>query len=76
MDPIVLGIITSIVGLWLGSVEVRLRNTDKHMRKVPTRKEVSSEIEVRMEVLKVMQQEIKEDIKEMKHHLEKLASSR
>ena len=72
MDPIVIGIITTVLGVWLGSVEVRMKNMQKDLHDVPTRHEVSEEITMRQEALKVMQKEIKEDIHDMKRTLEKL----
>ena len=76
MDPIIIGVIVSSVGLIWGSIEVRMRNLDNKLRDVPTRREVSDEIEVRQESLRVLQQEIKEDIREMRRSLEKLTEDK
>jgi len=70
------GISTTIVALWLGSMEIRMRNLDARLRDAPSRTEVSNEIEIRMEAVKMLQQEIKEDIREMKRHLERLADKK
>lgn len=66
-------VVLSVISLWMGSVEWRMRNMDNLLRKVPSRQEVTTEIQVRQESIKVLQQEIKEDIKEMKQALIKLA---
>ena len=73
-DPILLGLLTSIAGIWLGSVEIRMRNLDNKLRDIPSRKEVNENIDIRLESVRVLQQEIKEDIKELKVYIEKLAS--
>jgi hypothetical protein len=49
-----------------------MRNMDSRLRDCPTKREVSSEIRVRQESIKVLQQEIKEDIREVRRQLEKL----
>ncbi len=72
MIEIVGGIVTTVLAVWLAGIEVRMRKLDERLRDVPTRQEVSSEIEVRQESVKVLQQEIKEDIKEMRRSLEQL----
>lgn len=69
MDPVVIGLISTIVSIWLGSVEFRMRNLDQRLRDTPSKDEVSEEIKVRQEPIKVLQHEIKEDIKEIKEML-------
>jgi len=73
MDPILVGVISTILSLWLGSIEVRMRHLNGELRNVPSRKEVSREIDLKQASIEVMQNEIKEDIHEMKRALEKLA---
>ena len=73
MDPILVGIISTIVGLWLGGLEIRMRNLDARLRESPSRQEVSKEIEVRLESVKVLQTEIKEDIRLIRETLEKIS---
>jgi len=74
MDPIMIaiGLLGGVLSIWFGSFEIRLRNMDEKLRDVPSRKEVSTEIKVRQESIKVLQQEIKEDIRLMRRQLEKL----
>jgi len=72
-ETMLIGIVVSIVSLWLGSIEIRMRNMDARMRDAPNRKEVSKEIEVRMESVKVLQQEIKEDIRLIRDQLVRIA---
>ncbi len=68
MESLLLGTVAAIISLWLGSVEMRMRNlSDK-----PSRKEVTEEIQLRGEALKVLTQEIKEDIRDIKRAIEKL----
>jgi len=68
MEPLLLGTAAAIISLWLGSIEVRMKNlSDK-----PSRKEVTEEIILRNEAIKVLTSEIKDDIKEIKRSLEKL----
>lgn len=73
MEAIVLGLLTTVLGLWLGSIEVRMRGIDGRLREAPSREEVDKTIDNKTESIKVLQQEIKEDIKEMRRSLEKLA---
>lgn len=69
VETLLLGTVVTIISLWLGSVEIRMRNlSDK-----PSRKEVTEEIILRNEALKLLQQEIKEDIRDIKRVLEKLS---
>jgi DnaJ-domain-containing protein 1 len=74
MDSVVLGLISVIISLWLGSIEIRMRNVRDLIGKVPSREEMKDEIAVRQEALKVLTQEIKEDIKELKLAIDKLAN--
>lgn len=68
MESLLLGTVTAIISLWLGSIEIRMRNLlDK-----PSRKEVTDEILLRSEALKVMHAEIKEDIRDIKRAIERL----
>lgn len=68
MESLLLGTVTAIISLWLGSIEIRMRNlSDK-----PSRKEVTDEILLRSEALKVMHAEIKEDIRDIKRAIERL----
>lgn len=71
-----LGIMITILGIWFGSIEMRIRKMDDKLRDVPSKLEVSKEIEVRQEALKVMQQEIKEDIRYMRNQLDKLIETK
>lgn len=72
LNEIVMGLLASIASIWLGSVEVRMRNLNEKLRDIPTRDEVKESIEIRQEALHVMQREIKEDIKEIKEEIKKL----
>lgn len=45
---------------------------DARLRKAPSRAEVSDTIELKQEGLKVLQHELKEDIKDMKRHIEEI----
>ena len=76
LDPVLIGLISTLLVAWLGSIEMRMRNVMDKLSDRPTRRQVSEEIEVRQESLKVLQQEIKDDIKEMRRSLEKLIEDR
>lgn len=69
---IIMAIVTAIIGLWLGRIEYKMREQDQMFRNIPNRREVSEEIEVRLESVKVLQNEIKEDIKEIRRAIERL----
>lgn len=69
---IIMAIVTAIIGLWLGRIEYKMREQDQMFRDIPNRKEVAEEIEVRLEAVKVLQGEIKDDIKEIRRAIERL----
>lgn len=69
---IIMAIVTAIIGLWLGRIEYKIREQDQMFRDIPNRKEVAEEIEVRLEAVKVLQGEIKDDIKEIRRAIERL----
>ena len=74
MDTLILsviGLVVSVIMTMFGLVFKRLNSMDSRLREVPSRREVSTEIEVRQEAIKAIQHEIKEDIKEMKDYLYK-----
>ena len=75
-ESIIVGLVITIAGVWMGSIEVRFRNMEARMREAPSRKEVSNEIEVRMESVKVLQQEIKEDIRLIRDQLVRIADKK
>lgn len=69
---IIMAIVTAIIGLWLGRIEYKMREQDQMFRDTPNRREVSEEIEIRLESVKVLQNEIKDDIKEIRRAIERL----
>lgn len=69
---IIMAIVTAIIGLWLGRIEYKIREQDQMFRDIPNRREVAEEIEVRLEAVKVLQSEIKDDIKEIRRAIERL----
>lgn len=70
---LIMAIVTAIVGLWLGRIEYKMREHDTMMRDVPNRDEVIEQIEIRLESVKILQQEIKEDVREIRRGIEKLS---
>lgn len=70
MNEIIVGLISTIVGLWLGSIEMRLKNLDARLREAPSRSEVEKTISNKIEPVKVLQAEIKEDVKYMRARLD------
>lgn len=69
---IIMAIVTAVMGLWLGRVEYKIREQDQMFRDIPNRREVSEEIEVRLESVRVLQSEIKDDVKEIRRAIERL----
>lgn len=69
---IIMAIVTAIIGLWLGRIEYKMREQDQMFRDIPNRREVSEEIEIRLESVRVLQNEIKDDIKEIRRAIERL----
>ena len=65
-------LIPTIVGLWLGSIEVRIKMAENKLTRRPDRYEVIKEIDIRLEPLKVQQSELKEDILYIRKQLDKL----
>lgn len=72
MEALLLKIVSVIGGVWLASIEWRLRSVDQKLRQVPSRREVNTQIDIKSEAIKVLQQEIKEDVKEIKEKLDRL----
>ena len=72
MEAYILSIIGAIVGIWLGSVEIRIRNVDNKLRDIPTRDEVFQTVDLKQEALKAMQKRIREDIQTINIKVDKL----
>ena len=72
MNEVIIYLISAIVGLWLGSVEWRLRNMEQRLRNSPDRHEVNRQIDIKQEATTAVQQELKEDMKEVKQKLDRL----
>ena len=72
MEALVIGLVTAIAGLWLGSIERRLRALDAKQCDTPSRREVRETIDMKQESVKVLQQEIKEDLADIKDQVERL----
>tara|TARA_R100001143_G_C3330869_1_gene119353 strand:- start:414 stop:641 length:228 start_codon:yes stop_codon:yes gene_type:complete len=69
------GLLLTVIGGWIGSIEFRMRQINDKLRDVPTREEVGNTIDIKQESIKVLQLEIKEDIKELTKKVDKLISS-
>lgn len=61
-----------VVGLWLGSIELRIKMAENKLTRRPDRYEVIKEIDIRLEPIKVQQENIKEDISYIRNQLDKL----
>lgn len=72
MEALAIGVLITIMSLWLGSIEIRMRNTNDKLCNKPDRKEVSEEVDVRLEPIRVLQSEIKEDIRHMRDQLDRI----
>lgn len=70
------GLLTSINLTVLGILFRRMNMLDERLRQAPSREEVEKTVDTKLEAVKVLQQEIKEDIKYMRHQLEKIAESK
>ena len=65
-------LIPCVAGLWLGSIEVRIKMAENKLTRRPDRYEIIKEIDVRLKPLQVQQSELKEDILYIRHQLDKL----
>lgn len=72
MNDILIEIALAVVALWIGSIEWRIRNMSQRTMTMPTKREVKELIDLKQEVVKVMQSEVKEDIQELKHKLDSI----
>lgn len=75
MEVFLSGLLLTVIGGWIGSIEFRMRQINDKLRDVPTREEVGNTIDIKQESIKVLQLEIKEDIKELTKKVDKLISS-
>lgn len=66
------GLVMCIVGIWLGSIEVRFRSMADKLNKTITRDEAGNLIDLKQMPIRVLQQELKEDIKEIKGSIEQI----
>jgi len=65
-------IVTAIIGLWLGSMEYRMRKLREDSSDKVSRKEVNELIDLKQEVVKQVAEDTREDIREIKQKLDKL----
>ncbi len=65
-------IATTILALWLGSAEYRMRKLQDIQSKSPSREEMDKSIDLHQRVVKAIQSEIKEDINRLDNKLDKL----
>ena len=72
LSIVVTVVIVPAVFYWVRSMERRMKDLDSRMRGGVTRDDVKEMIDVKQESVKVMQKELKEDILEVKHTLEKV----
>jgi len=72
VDEIIVGILTTVAGVWLGSLEWRLKSMDVRLRDAPSRKEVIETIDIKQEAGKAIQKEIQEDIRDIRRKLDQL----
>jgi len=75
MESLILGFLSLNFTLMLtlfGLNTKRISEVDKRLRDAPSREEVDKTIDNKIEVVKVLQQEIKEDIKDLKDEIHRL----
>lgn len=65
-------IIASILGLWLGSNEWRLRNMNNELKRTLDKDDIRDLIDLKQEVLRSEQQDIKEDLRRLEAKIDKL----
>ena len=65
-------VLASIIGLWLGSVEYRMRHSREKLDNTPTRDEVKETIDNKTEALKALQAEELQDIKRIEQKVDML----
>lgn len=65
-------IVMGVISVWLGANEYRLRSLQNKVNSTADRKEIHGLIDLKVESLKLMQGELKEDLKRIEHKLDKL----
>ena len=72
MEISIEAVVMTILGLWLGSSEWRMRNMDTRLREAPSRKEVEKQIDLKQEVVKSDIEHIKDSQERIEEKLDKL----
>lgn len=72
MTNLIETITAGIIGLWLGSVEYRMRKVRERSEESPKREEVSKLIDLKQEALKVSHIDIKKDLEKLERKIDKL----
>lgn len=72
MEEIIIGLVSSIVGIWLTSIERRLKTMDARLREAPSREETDHLIDLKQEATKAVQEEIKADIIRVETKIDRL----
>ena len=70
MNDIIIQVALGVIALWLGSIEYRWRTMSNRIYTMPDKQEVRELIDLKQEVVKAMQIEVKEDISELKQKLD------
>lgn len=65
-------IIPAIAGLWIGSLEYRIRSQTLLLRDYPQKAEVKEHVDLRLQVVESQMRELKDDIHRMEKKLDKL----
>ena len=68
-------ILTGVIALWLGSIEIRMRTMSKDQKTLPGRKEMHDYVDIRQEMQHNQHRELKEDIKRIESKLDKVVDS-
>lgn len=72
MTELILSIAAAVAGLWAASLEWRLRNMSSKLDEKPSRSESAELIDLKLEGQKVLQQELKEDMSEVKSKIDRI----
>lgn len=68
----VAAIMSTVVALWLGSVEWRLRGIHQHSRTLADKREVRELIDLKLESIRQMEQELRGDIRKLENKLDEI----
>lgn len=72
MIEALVGLFITLIGSYVGSIEWRLRTMDDRLRKAISKDDILELIDIKQESVEVLQKELKEDIRDINHKLDKI----